>query len=48
MDDYTMVNQIISSIIQRHMKTIQAYEIEITNMMAEIIKLKSSLSEEKD
>ena len=48
MDDSTMINQIINSIIQRHVKTIQAYEIEITNMMAEILRLKSSLSEVKD
>jgi hypothetical protein len=46
-DEGNALNQIVSAIIQRHMKSIHAYEIEIANMMAEIIRLKSSLSEEK-
>lgn len=48
MDENNTVNQIISAVIQRHMKSIHAYEIEITNMMAEVIRLQKEISELKE
>ena len=47
MDDSSSVNQLVSSIIQRHMKSIHSYEIEITNMMSEIFRLQKEISELK-
>lgn len=48
MDDSSSVNQLVSSIIQRHMKSIHSYEIEITNMMSEIFRLQKEISELKE
>lgn len=48
MDEGNTVNQIVSAVIQRHMKSIHAYEIEITNMLAEVIRLQKDISELKE
>jgi hypothetical protein len=39
MDETDTITQTFNGVIQRHIKSIHAYEIEITNMMAEIIRL---------
>ena len=44
MDEVDIVTQTLDRVIQRHMKVIHAYEIEITNMTAEIIRLQKNIS----
>jgi hypothetical protein len=48
MDENNSVNQLISTIIQRHMKSVHSYEIEITNMTSEILRLNQRISELED
>ena len=48
MDEIDTVTQTLNGVIQRHIKSIHAYEIEITNMMAEIIRLQKTLSKLED
>jgi hypothetical protein len=48
MDENNSVNQLVSAIIQRHMKSIHSYEIEITNMTSEILRLNQRISELED
>jgi len=44
MDEVDTITQTLNGVIQRHIKSIHAYEIEITNMMAEIIRLQKIVS----
>jgi hypothetical protein len=44
MDEIDTITQTLNGVIQRHIKSIHAYEIEITNMMAEIIRLQKTVS----
>ena len=48
MDEIDTITQTLNGVIQRHIKSIHAYEIEITNMMAEIIRLQKTLSKLED
>jgi hypothetical protein len=48
MDEIDTVTQTLNGVIQRHIKSIHAYEIEITNMMAEIIRLQKKISKLED
>jgi len=43
MDEIDTITQTLNGVIQRHIKSIHAYEIEITNMMAEIIRLQKTV-----
>ena len=44
MDETDTITQTLNGVIKRHIKSIHAYEIEITNMMAEIIRLQKTVS----
>ena len=48
MDETDTITQTLNGVIQRHIKSIHAYEIEITNMMAEIIRLQKTVSKLED
>lgn len=48
MDEIDTITQTLNGVIQRHIKSIHAYEIEITNMMAEIIRLQKTVSKLED
>jgi hypothetical protein len=43
MDEVNVVTQTLNSTLQRQAKMFQNYEIEIANMTAEIVRLKSQL-----
>jgi hypothetical protein len=44
MDEIDTVSQTLNAVVQRHVKSIHTYEIEITNMMAEMIRLQKKIS----
>lgn len=44
MDEMDTVSQTLNAVVQRHAKSIHTYEIEITNMMAEMIRLQKKIS----
>jgi hypothetical protein len=51
MDDVNILTQTLNSTLQRHARVVQGYEVEIANLTAEIIRLKSkveSLNEEEN
>ena len=48
MDEIDTITQTLNGVIQRHIKSIHTYEIEITNMMAEIIRLQKTVSKLED
>jgi hypothetical protein len=43
MNENEVVVQTLNTMLQRHAKVVQAYEVEIANLMAEIFRLKSQL-----
>lgn len=43
MDDNEVLTATLNSTIQRHTRTVQNYEIEIANLTAELIRVKSEL-----
>lgn len=45
MDEVQVVTQTLNNTLQRHAKVVQAYEIEIANMTAEILRLQSLLEQ---
>lgn len=48
MDDIEVVTQTLNSTLQRHARVVQGYEVEIANMTAEIIRLKSQVAQQED
>lgn len=48
MDEIDILTQTLNSVIQRNIKLIHAYEIEITNMTAEIIRLQKRISKTEE
>jgi ADP-glucose pyrophosphorylase len=47
MDEVQVITQTLNSNLQRHIKSIQSYEVEITNMTAEIVRLQSEVQVQK-
>jgi hypothetical protein len=45
MDDVNVLTQTLNATLQRHARVVQGYEVEITNMTAEIIKLNAKVEE---
>ena len=43
MDDVNVLTQTLNSTLQRHARVVQGYEVEIANLTAEIIRLKSKV-----
>jgi len=48
MDEVQIITQTLNNTLQRHMKAIQSYEVEITNMTAEIVRLQSEVENQKN
>jgi len=47
MDEIQIITQTLNSNLQRHIKSVQSYEVEITNMTAEIVRLQSEIETQK-
>jgi ADP-glucose pyrophosphorylase len=47
MDEIQVITQTLNSNLQRHIKSIQSYEVEITNMTAEIVRLQNEVEIQK-
>jgi len=47
MDEVQVITQTLNNTLQRHMKSVQSYEVEITNMTAEIVRLQSEVETQK-
>lgn len=45
MDEIQVVTQTLNTTLQRHAKIVQAYEVEIANMTAEILRLQAILEQ---
>ena len=48
MDEIQVVTQTLNATIQRHAKVVQAYEVEIANMTAEILRLQDRVQEKSE
>lgn len=48
MNENDVVVQTLNSMLQRHAKVVQGYEVEIANLTAEIYRLKSQLTKTSD
>lgn len=45
MDEIQIVTQTLNTTLQRHAKIVQAYEVEIANMTAEILRLQAIVNQ---
>ena len=45
MDDIEVVKNTLNAVLQRHARVVQGYEVEITNMTAEIYRLQAVIAE---
>lgn len=48
MNENDVVVQTLNTMLQRHIKVVQGYEVEIANLTAEVYRLKGQLEELKD
>lgn len=47
MDEIQIITQTLNNTLQRHMRSVQSYEIEITNMTAEVVRLQNEVESQK-